>query len=191
MLIYSLWGKFSLSASLSHTLQASLSAGFGYKPSLQLIVVELPMSERVTRLDEIVRTKADVLSQVHIISKSRWLTQNIYVAFSYLFLFISLCCCCFFCQTKWKKRRNNLILVKRHCLCLVCHLMKFDLFLLNTNLVSVNSVLYSFLSFYREYKCYACFLFLQELNLYGWLCSVVMPDCSNYILIFRVHKFTI
>lgn len=41
---------------------------------------------------------------------------------SFCFLFF------FFRQTKWKKRRNNLILVKRHCLCLICHLMKFDLF---------------------------------------------------------------
>lgn len=35
-------------------------------------------------------------------------------------------------------------------LCLVCHLMKSDLFLSNTNLVLVDSILYSFVSFYRE-----------------------------------------
>lgn len=34
----------------------------------------------------------------------------------------------FFAKLKWKNEKNNLMLVKCHCCCLVCHLMTVDFF---------------------------------------------------------------
>ena len=67
---------------------------------------------------------------------------------------------------------------------------EIGLFLLNTNWVLVDPVFVLIFKFQRIQMLYACFLFLARTE-FIWLCSVVMPDCSSYILIFRAQSYYI